>query len=428
MKKLILPSELEGCVAAPASKSQTIRALAAALLAKGESRLVNPSFCDDALSCLRLIEQLGAEVETHSRSLNRSWQIKGGFPDKKGTPLPGMVLSCGESALTMRLFAAVVGLQSHPITLEAKGSLRRRPMDMVEEPLRQLNVICRSQGGFPPLLIQGPIKPGSVRLDGSRSSQALTGMLMVLPLLAKDSEILALNLKSRPYVELTLGLIQFFGISVGVVSETENWRFIIRGRQSYQPTFLEVEGDWSGASFFVVAAALTGRVELTGLNPNSRQADKQILVALKAAGGKFYWEGSRLIVDRASLRGFEFDASDCPDLFPPLCVLAIGAEGRSRIKGAHRLTIKESNRAAALVEELSRVGARITQEEDSLILEGRRIGGGVMDSRGDHRLAMAGAIAGLISREGIVVSGSKAVNKSFPDFFEKLKNCGGKVQ
>ncbi|MGQ9472194.1 MAG: 3-phosphoshikimate 1-carboxyvinyltransferase [Candidatus Aminicenantales bacterium] len=432
MKKLVLPSEVEGRLEAPPSKSQTIRALAAGLMAEGESRLINPSFCDDSLACLHLIQRLGAEVEAVNDGLYQSFKVKGGFPEKNPLPPRETTLSCGESALTMRLFAAIVSLQPNPVRLRAKGTLTRRPMDMVEEPLRRFNVICQSQAGFPPLQIKGPMGPGLVSLDASRSSQFLTGLLMALPRLADDSEVLALNLRSKPYVELTIDLIQKFGIKIKAFAAAENYWFLIPGGQSYRPAQIKVEGDWSGASFFIVAGALAGRVELLGLHPDSKQADRMVLEALKAAGGKFSWEGdrqdARLVVERVALHGFEMDASDCPDLFPPLCVLAAGAKGRSKISGAQRLGLKESDRAASLVAELSRVGAKITREGDSIIVEGGNLIGGVVDSRADHRIAMAGAIAGLISREGIVVRGCEAVRKSFPDFFEKLKTCRGEVR
>ena len=441
MRKLILPSEINGGVVAPASKSLTIRALAAALLADGETELVNTSLSNDALAALHLVRSLGGKIDeveeipppkiypqSRERDSRQKIKISGGFPEKNPVPQKGFSLSCGESALTMRLFAAVVALQPHQVQLRAEGTLRRRPMDMVERALAQVGVECRMRRGFPPLEIRGPMKPGRVILEATRTSQVLSGLLLALPLLDGDSEIKARGLKSRPYVELTTDLIQKFGINCSGQKVGNDDCFFIPGKQRYRGTKIAIEGDWSAAAFFLVAGALAGRVKIEGLNPNSKQADRRILEALKAAGAKFLWSDGNLVVEKSKLRGFEFDAADCPDLFPPLCVLALGAEGHSRIWGAGRLIIKESNRAAALISELTALGGKIAQEGEAIVVEGGKPCGGECRSWGDHRVVMAAAVVGLISEEGVKVDGSEAVAKSFPDFFEKLAACGGKVQ
>ncbi len=441
MKKLIFPSEINGGVVVPASKSLTIRALAAGLLADGESELVNPSLSNDALAALNLGRRLGGKIEeveeiipqkiyqkSRERNERRKIKISGGFPEKNPVPPEGLALSCGESALTMRLFAALVALQPHRVQLRAEGTLSRRPMDMLEKGLAQVGVECRTRSGFPPLEIRGPMKPGRVILEARRTSQLLSGLLLVLPVLDGDSEIKAIGLKSRPYVELTTDLIQKYGINCSGQKAGDDYLFFVPGKQRYRGTKIEIEGDWSAAAFFLVAGALTGRVEVRGLNPDSKQADRRILIALEAAGAKFFWCDGNLVVERSQLRGFEFDASDCPDLFPPLCVLALGAAGRSKIWGAGRLVIKESNRAAALSRELAAIGGKISQEGEAMVVEGGKLSGGKCHSWGDHRVAMAAAVAGLISQKGVKLVGSEAVAKSFPDFFEKLEACGGKVQ
>ncbi len=427
MTKLVLPSKIEGSILAPPSKSQTIRAFVASLLAKGESVIINPSFCADALSALRAISFLGARIEKASLFDSTLLKIEGGFPQKNPIPSTGAVIACGESALALRLLAAVVSLQPNPVCLEAQGSLNFRPVDMIEIALNQLGGKCWSQSGYPPLWINGQIRPGRLIMEASRTSQLLSGLLFTLPLLPGSSEILAINLKSQPYIDLTLETLNYFGLRILVENKEGNYQFKIKGNQQYQPTQIKIEGDWSGAAFFIVAGALRGKIEILGLNPHSRQADRKILEVLQIAGGKFIWQGEKLIVESSKLYAFEYDAQDCPDLFPPLCVLALGCHGRSTIHGAGRLKIKESDRASALVKELTLIGAKIYQESDSLIIEGGKPKGGFFNAHGDHRLAMAGAIAGLISSQGIVIPGSEVVNKSFPDFFEQLKICGGKV-
>lgn len=415
-------SEIDGSVLAPPSKSVTIRSLAVALLAEGESYLSRPSFCDDAMAALKIIQALGAEVSGGGEGLS----IRGGFPVRKSI-LGEKRLDCGESGLAMRLFAAVVSLQPHPVWLEATGTLRHRPMDMLTGPLGRLGVTCRTADGFPPVFLTGKMKPGQLVLDASRTSQFLSGLLITLPLLSGDSEIEAVGLRSRPYVELTLETMEKFGVRVKPGTGEEKARFLIPGNQAYHPAEVEVEGDWSGASFLLVAGALAGKIEVTGLNHGSKQADRRILEALAAADVVFGEGEGKITVIESEPRAFDFDATDCPDLFPPLCVLAAHSKGRSRIQGAHRLGIKESDRAQALVQELRRIGVKISREEDSLVIEGGAIRGGRFYSHGDHRMAMAGAIAGLRSREGVEISGSEAIAKSFPGFFEVLKSCGGRV-
>lgn len=428
MTKLVLPSEISGLILAPPSKSHTIRAFFASLLTKDESLIVNPSFCDDAQAALGAIHSLGAEIKSLSSQTSSFLKIKGGFPERNPLSATGTTIGCGESALTLRLLAAIVTLQDKPVCLEAQGSLKHRPMDMIEATLKKLGVACSTQSGFPPIRIKGQLKPGLIVIDASRTSQFLSGLLFVLPLLGDDSEIWATNLKSKPYVELTLETLNNFGLRFSIEREAENYRFQVKGNQKYCPTEIKIEGDWSGAAYFIVAAALTGKIEIHGLNPYSQQADKKILEALQKARCNFSWQGEKLMVEKSKLYGFRFNAEDCPDLFPPLCILALGCRGKSTIEGASRLKIKESDRASALVKELSRCGAKIYRQKDALIIEGRKPEGGVFNSWGDHRLAMAGAVAGLISSQGIMIQGSEVVKKSFPDFFDQLKACGGKIE
>lgn len=428
MMKLVMPFEINGSVLSPPSKSQSIRVFVASLLTRGESLILDPSFCDDAQAALGAIRSLGAETKRVNSSSSSSLKIKGGFPERNLLPTAGATICCGESALTLRLLASIVALQDKPVCLQAQGSLKRRPMDMIEAALKKLGVTCSTQSGLPPVWIKGPLKPGLITLDASRTSQFLSGLLFALPLLSGDSEIRAFNLKSKPYVELTLETLNHFGLKFSVEREAENYRFQVKGNQQYCPREIKIEGDWSGAAYFIVAAALNGRIEILGLNPHSKQADRKILEVLRKAGGNFTWQGEKLVVEKSKLYGFHFEAEDCPDLFPPLSILALGCQGKSTIYGVSRLQIKESDRASALVKELSSCGARIYRQGDALVIEGRKLKGGIFNSWGDHRLAMAGAVAGLISPQGIMIQASEAVKKSFPDFFDQLKACGGKIK
>ena len=423
MKRSVLPSAINGQVQAPPSKSMVIRLLAASLLAPGESLILSPSFCAESLSALSVIKQLGAEVQMAPDQ----WLIRGGFPVE--IPLrPGMkLISCGESALTMRLFAPIVALAGQRVKLEAEGTLCIRPMDMLVSPLSQLGVQCETKDGLPPLLVRGPLRSGWLSLEADRTSQFLSGLLMALPIVPGASEIRVSRLASRPYVELTVEVLEKFGIKIDATRDGSGRDyFFIPGAQRYRPGEHQAEGDWSGAAFLLVAGAIAGRVEVFGLNFDSKQADKRIIQALSLAGAKVSQEKTRVAVEKADLRAFEFDASDSPDLFPPLCVLAACCRGRSRLSGARRLAFKESHRAQTLASELTKVGVRIFSDGEALIIEGAAVRGGSPDSHGDHRIAMACALAGLVSKEGIELNGWEAVNKSYPEFFNHLASLGGK--
>jgi 3-phosphoshikimate 1-carboxyvinyltransferase len=265
-----------------------------------------------------------------------------------------------------------------------------------------------------------------VRVDGSLSSQFLSGLLFALPLCTGSSEIRVRHLRSTPYVALTLSLLTRFGICWNADERFES--FSIQGGATYRPTSYRVEGDWSGAAFLLVAGAITGKVRVRNLQVDSLQADVGILEAIQTAGARVATDADSVTVEHNDLRGFSFDATDCPDLFPPLVALACHCRGTSLLYGADRLRSKESNRAEALLDVFSRVGARITLAGDRIEVEGTRLRGGVVDAHKDHRIAMAGALAGLTAEEGVAISGWKAVSKSFPAFFQVMQSIGASVE
>jgi len=414
--RYVEPSPVSGLVRAPHSKSVFQRAVAAACLAPGTSRLLARDLCRDDLAALGLASGLGAQVTQAPGAV----EIRGG-----GRP-SGERISCGESGLSLRLFSALASLFEKEIVLAGSGSLTRRPVGMVVAPLRELGAACTTAGGFPPVTVRGPIHGGRVTVDASTSSQFLTGLLLALPCCRSDSEVSAPGLKSRPYVELTLNLLRQFGIEVDAAPDLEFFR--ISGGQEYRPVELEVEGDWSGGAFLLVAGALGGPLEVAGLDPASVQADRAVLDALTAAGAELEITPAAIRVAPGSPRAFAFDATDCPDLFPPLTVLALALPGRSRIRGVSRLRHKESDRAAALVEEFSRIGSRIEVEDDMMYVTGGRVSGGQADARGDHRIAMALALAALRAEHPVGISGAESVSKSYPGFFADLEKMGAKVR
>jgi len=420
--------EAGGAVRAPASKSSMQRAIACACLAEGESILRSPSRSADCLAALGVAEGLGAAVEERGDLVSLRGigleKIKKLRSEAAGGPLS---LSCGESGLCLRMFSPIAALLDTPVELAATGSLRSRPVGMMAEPLRQMGALCDTSAGLPPVMVRGPLRGGRARVDGSQSSQFLTGLLIALPLAGSDSELEVDGLASRGYIDLTIDVMREFGVAAE--RDHAYRRFSIRGRQAYRRADYLVEGDWSGAAFLLVSGAIAATkrpVIVEGLDARSRQPDRAILEALRDAGAAVETESGQdgegnISVKKRALSAFSFDAMDCPDLFPPLAVLAIACEGESRLKGVGRLRGKESDRAAALSEELGKLGARIRIEGDQMIVQGgSRLGGGTVDSRGDHRIAMAAALASFLSDGPIAIDGAECVSKSWPGFFEDL--------
>jgi len=414
MERSVKPSHVSGEIKAPPSKSMTQRAIAAALLADGDSLIVNPSYCDDALAAMSIAVSLGSRVEPGPDSVSIS-----GSRELKDTKL-----NCGESGLAIRMFSPVAALYDSEIVITGTGSLTKRPMSMVEDALKQLGVGCKSSDGLLPLWIKGPLKGGSCRIDGSLSSQLLTGLLMALPVAVNDSEVIVENLKSRPYIDMTLQVLERFGIRI---NKTDYSRFSIPGSQIYQPQKFEVEGDWSGGAFLLVAGAINGEITVKGLRPDSRQSDKAILDVLDRAGARTTIMENSVSVKKSELKPFYFDATESPDLFPPLVALAAYCRGISTIKGVSRLIHKESNRSATLVNEFLKMNVKIETQDDDMIITGGKITGAEVCSHGDHRIAMAAAVAALASSSRVIIRDSGCVAKSYPEFFKDLRDLGAMV-
>ncbi len=412
---IVGPGSLGGRAAAPPSKSLFQRAVAAATLARGTSILLAGSLCADAEASLRAARALGAAVEI----LPGRVRIQGGALEPAGEA------DCGESGLALRMFAPLAALGKRPVTLTGCGSLLRRPVHMIPPALEALGASCETSGGYPPIRVRGPLHGGRAEVDGSLTSQVLSGLLLALPVLREDSEIRTHGLRSIGYVEATLRVMEDFGARAE--ADFRNGVFFVPGGQSYRPREYMVEGDWSGAAFLLAAGALAGPVTVTGLDPASPQPDRAVLEALRLAGAEVGSSGGSVTSGPGDLTAFSFDASGCPDLFPPLVVLASACPGESRISGAGRLRHKESDRAAALLDLLSRLGGEARIEGDHMVIRGTPLRGGVVDSRGDHRIAMAAAIAALTAAGPVRIEGASCVAKSYPAFFRDLAFLGAPV-
>lgn len=408
MKKKIKPSAIKGSLQAPPSKSFAQRAIALAAMAEGVSEILFYGNSDDAGAAVNVAGQLGAMVEKYDDRLIISGGIK--FPDNP--------LDCGEAGLSIRMFSSIASVFNEPVTLTGTGSLLKRPMGVVEDSLRAMGVECKTSSGYLPLTVCGPIKGGVALVDGAFSSQVLTGMLIAAPYAEDDMTIRVRNLKSRPYIDITLAVMNSFGVEA---ENREYSEFFIRSGQKYRALRYIVEGDWSAAAFLLVAGAIGGQVTIENIDTLSPQADKAILNALEAAGADFITGEKQVSVNKSSLRGFKFDATHCPDLFPPLVSLASHSDGETRIMGVSRLIHKESNRAATLKEEFGKMGIKVTIDGDEMVVKGGICKGGGVFSHGDHRIAMACAVAALDSEGDVEIEGAEAVAKSYPGFFEDIE-------
>jgi len=427
MVAIVHPSKLSGSQIAPASKSSMQRACAAALIHIGKTIIHNPGHSNDDLAALEVIHKLGAIVEK-VKLVNEKGIAGSIVVHSNGVKPIGPSMNCGESGLGIRMFTPIAALSNELISIEGKGSLVKRPMHFFDEILPLVGVKVQSQKGFLPIQIQGPLVPTNITIDGSLSSQFLTGMLMAYAATEKqDVEIKVLDLKSKPYIDLTLAVLNAFGWKVEHTNY-ESFRFLAHA--PLEPIIeYTVEGDWSGASFLLVAGAIAGPIKVKGLQLNSTQADKKIMEALLSAKANIKQEEEGILIGPSNnLMAFEFDATDCPDLFPPLVVLASVCAGVTKIKGVSRLAHKESDRGLTLQTEFAKMGVQIQLLGDEMHIHGGAvIQSATVFSQHDHRIAMACGIAALVANGPIEITEAEAINKSYTDFFTHLQALGAKV-
>lgn len=416
MKVIVSPAAINGTVTANPSKSAMQRAVAAALLAKGKTTIHNPGLSNDCLAALEVAENLGAMVKRVNEDIEITSKGIQPFYDE---------INCGESGLGIRMFTPIAALATLPITINGHGSLVTRPMHFFEEVLPQLGVEIKSQGGKLPLEIKGPLQAKDITIDGSLSSQFLTGLLMAFGSVADKAKITVKDLKSKPYIALTLQIMEHFGVKV----RQENFEvFHFDKKQEYKAGEYTVEGDWSGAAFLLVAAAVAGKAEVHHLNTLSAQSDKAIMEALEKAGAEILPGVFTMIVVKKELKAFVIDATDCPDLFPPLVALAANCKGITKIKGVSRLAHKESDRGLTLQQEFGKMGIRIDLEGDVMLVHGGTgIKGTIVHSHNDHRIAMACAVAALTADGAVTIENAEAINKSYPEFYDHLSALGAVV-
>lgn len=402
MRVTVHPGRLQGDLRAVPSKSYAHRMLIAAAQA---DRLTDVAFdaCGaDVEVTLDCLTALGASVERKDGGVRIA-------PIQPGTMPDDPVLDCGESGSTLRFLLPLACCMESPVRLTGRGRLPARPLSALVEQLRAHG--AQVEGDFLPLRVSGPLQGGVYTLPGDVSSQYLTGLLLALPRLPCGSRlVLTSPLQSKGYVDMTLQVLDQFGIQVE--QRPDGYR-IPGGQRLISPGRLQVEGDWSGAAFWVVANLLGSQVNVEGLNASSLQGDARVVSAARHLS-----QG----------RTCTLDLSDMPDLMPALAVAATQTPGITHLTKLARLRLKESDRLAAMAEGLARLGGRVVQEDDAWTIEGnQRLSGGEVDSHGDHRIAMALAIAATVANGPVTIQGAESVEKSYPDFWKDLERVGGKI-
>ncbi len=410
-------SSIHGQVVAPPSKSYTIRGLMCASLASGKSQLVNPLLADDTEAASGVLRGLGVAID----ATEDSWLVSGGrFETTKAD------LDCRESAATLRFMTAIGAKVPGGCRLTAKPSLARRPIEPLIQALRQVGVDCDQNTETGTVTVNGSrFRGGIASIPGNISSQYVSALLLIGPLAASGMRVcLTSPLESKPYVEMTIECLGQFGISV---EASPDYREFKAEPQQYRPTKYVVEGDWSSVSFLLALGAVAGSVEILNVNPKSLQGDKVLLQFVERMGAMIsVSENSARVEKSKGLRAINIDMTDCIDLLPTVAVLAAFATGTSELTGIARARVKESDRVLSVKNELERAGIEVREELNRLSIVGGKPVGGIFQSHGDHRIAMAMSILGAAAGN-TTVDGAECVAKTYPEYWEILSSIGGKV-
>lgn len=420
MKALITPSQINGSIKLPGSKSLTHRALICAALSQGTSVISNVSMSKDIEATLRCIQALGASYKQDGTRLI----IEGANPFNRKE---NAVFDCGQSGSTLRFFIPIAALSSAPADFKGVDSLMSRPMGIYADLFERQQLTFDQSGAG--IHIAGGLEPGLFEIDGSVSSQFISGLLFALPLLNEDSEIAVLPpYESKSYVELTLDMLEKFGIKVKKLSEHG---YLVYGNQSYKACDFSIEADASQAAFFGVLGALSGKITLENINMNSRQGDMVIFDFLEEAGACVEKSERSVTISPNKKNAAIFDVADCPDLAPVLFVLASYLDGKSQIIHAERLRYKESDRIAVMEEELKKWGVQISSTQDVVTIQGKpsyqKDGIVTICSHEDHRVVMAMSVFALCAKSDTCILNAQDVSKSYPDFFKDLDKIQAKV-
>ncbi len=419
MRVVVSPSKLCGMVNVPPSKSFMHRAIFAAAMCSGSSILKNVVMSEDILATLGVIEKLGASY----RMMGKNLKIFGGLNTLLKPSKRVIEVDCFESGSTLRFLIPIALAFGKNLIIKGRGRLLSRPIAPYINSLKEQNIVINKVDGEK-LFMSGNLNAGTYFVDGKTSSQFVTGLLMALPNLHGTSKLkIKSDLCSKPYVNITLGVLKSFGIDVF----EGNGEYIIYGDQRYKAIEYKIEGDYSQAAFFEVLGCVSP-ISIGGLNSKSIQGDMQMLRLIKECGANVAWENGLLKVSPGRLRSFCVDVTNMPDLTPPIAILACMCKGRFVINGISRLKFKESNRIVSVVNMLKNIGGKIAVEGDRMLIDGvNAFEGGVVDTYNDHRIAMAAAIAAVYSKKPITILRANSVNKSYPDFYKDYQSLGGVV-
>lgn len=410
MNYTVKKGNYSGVIEIPPSKSDSQRALLIAALGNKTSVLRNVGKSDDECTMIKNIVELGAEINWATK---KTLTVKGHFNSTFLTSL-----NCNESGLGFRLLTSIASLKQNKIELTGNGSLINRDQSFFDLFYPQMGVIITSNNKKLPITITGPLKNGNYSVDGGESSQYISGLLIALSQTEGKTILKVKNSISKPYINMTINTLEAFGVKI---NETEKDIYEIIGVQPILKTDYTIDGDWSSASYWLVASALGLDVSVTGLSMSSLQADKAILNALMTANCQVNNSEKGISINGKERLPLNFDATHCPDLFPALTTYAALTEGVSSITGVHRLTNKESNRAEVLKYEFKKVGVTITIKDDTMFIEGtKNIRPATVSSQNDHRIAMCLAILSATSSANLIIENSNAVSKSYPDFWGDL--------
>jgi 3-phosphoshikimate 1-carboxyvinyltransferase len=411
MQISITKSKVSGEMAAPSSKSYTIRGLMCAGMAGGISDLWNPLISDDTIAALNALEQIGVKIKRDASH----WLVSGGsFRQPEGD------IYCNESAATLRFLAAICSMIPGQFRLTAAPSLAKRPLKPLLEALAQVGGRHSAGPGSAITIHGGAVKSGDIDLPGDISSQYVSALLLAAPLAGRDIRI-KLNTapKSKPYIMMTIKCMETFGVRVDYSMDLSEYRV---SSQEYKAGRYAIEGDWSSAAYLLALGAVAGEETVTNLSAGSLQADREILNILTRMGANVQGGPDRVTVKAAPLKAIKADLSDCIDLLPTVSVLAALAEGTSEFTGISAARLKESDRVHSVKQELKKTGINVKEKKDSLLIYGGYPKNVPIDAHNDHRIAMAFSIIG--AARGITIDGAECVSKTFPGFWSELKSAG----
>ncbi|NOW89151.1 3-phosphoshikimate 1-carboxyvinyltransferase [Clostridium beijerinckii] len=421
----IYPGKLSGEVKIPPSKSMAHRAVICAALGDGVSKVTNIDYSDDIIATIEAMSSLGAKI-TKKEDYLEVYGINSPENIKVNSVKEQRTIDCNESGSTLRFLVPIAALFDGVNRFVGRGNLGKRPLDTYYKIFDEQGIKYSYKDGILDLKTEGKLKAGEFKMEGNISSQFITGLLFTLPLLDGESKIvITTEMESKGYIDLTLRAIKDFGVEI-INNNYEE--FIIKGNQIYKSIDYRVEGDYSQAAFFFCADALSSNIVLNDLKLDSLQGDKEVIDILQRMGLKLNNKDNGLIGSASlGLKSTIIDGSQCPDIIPVVSLVAALSEGTTEIINAGRLRIKECDRLAAVTSELNKLGAKIIEKEEGLIIEGvKELKGNVeVWSHKDHRIAMTMAIASTMCKEPIILKDYECVSKSYPQFWDDFKNLGG---